>query len=228
MRVEPRLRVLSAIVLWPMAVRAVLVDASKMTWGTSLALLSALFLFAVARSQIAFLGKSSVFWWNVACRADVAIFASKLAPETHFLPLIIFLTALRLTRATPEAEKHCCGGLVWKGAPLALLLCPGNQGYALDILCVAVVMASRARESYDVHCAGDYHKEAELRLVGDAVACYGIACAGSPFATRIVVFLAEMVLLGLAYATPRNTKLDHWDEKYSRTPAHAPLPFREV
>ena len=228
MRVEPRLRAFAGIVLWPIAVRAVLTDASKTTWGTSLALLSALFFFCVARSQITFLGKPSLFWWNVACRGDVALFAARIAPEAYFVPLAVFLAVFRLTRVSARAKELCCGGLVWRGAPLALLLCPGNQGYALDIVCVAAALVFRAREPKQVLSAPDYHKEAELRVAGDAVACYSLACAGSPLATRVVLAAATLLMMCLAYMQPKNTKLDHWDAQNNNTPKHAPLPFRNV
>ena len=117
---------------------------------------------------------------------------------------------------------------MWKGAPLALLLCPSNQGYLLDIVGVGLVLASRVRDAGTVHSAQDYVKEAELRLLGDAATCYVLACTGSPLLTRIVVLAAYLTLLGVAYAQRTNTKLDHWDEQYQNAPAHAPLSFRNV
>lgn len=228
MRVEPRLRVFAGVVLWPIAVRVVLTDGSKTTWGTTLAMLCGLFLFSVARSQIPFLGKPSLFWWNVACRGDVALFAARIAPDAYFTPLVVFLAVFRLTRVSERAKELCCGGLAWRGAPLALLLCPGNQGYALDVMCVAVMLVFRVREPAQVHSALEYHKEAELRVAGDAVACYSLACAGSPLATRVVVAGATLLMASLAYVQPKNTKLDHWDQRNNSTPKHAPLPFRNV
>lgn len=227
MRVEPRLRVFAAATLWPIATRAVLVDGAKITWGTTLALLSALFLFGVARSQIRWLGKPPEFWWDVACRADIALFASRAVPEAYLLPLAVFIGAFRATRLKSLAPL-CRGGVLWRGAPLVLLLCPYNPGYIADVVGVALVLGYRSREPNQVHSAKDFHTEAELRVAGDAVGCYIAAAAGSPLPTRLALLAGTGALLGLAFTKPKNLKMDAWDEQNTQTRKDAPMPFRNL
>lgn len=226
-KIPSRLRVAAAIPVWCLVTRALLRDGSRSTWGLTLALLSAAFFFYVARSQIRWLNRTEEEWWNVGCRADIAAFASMVAPQRWCLPLFVFVGVFKAARATARIEEIAHGGSLWKTFPLVLLLYP-RWSYALDILGVVALLAARHYQpSAQVADQRQFHAEHEKRLGVDALGALVLSSAGAPLATRIALATGTVALFGCVHAKYPRRDVGYFDA-VNHQPSHMPVPFRKV
>lgn len=220
----PRLRTLALMSLWAPWTRSVLSDASRSTWGVTLALWSACFFMYVGRSQVRWLGRSHAEWWSVACRADVAAFLAMTSPQSFLLPLCVFVLAFRALRRFSQLVD---GGALWRGAPLLLLLHP-RRWYALDVVGVAILVGARHREPGDILELKDYHREHEYFVARDVLGCCVLASAGAPLSTRIALAAGAAALCLAAHVKFPRTTIGYWDAANKREKNHMPVPFRGV
>ena len=222
-----RLRTAAAIPLWCLVTRALLRDGSRSTWGLTLALLSAAFFFYVARSQIRWLNRSEEEWWNVSCQADIAAFASMVAPQRWFLPLLVFVGVFKAMRVTARIEEIAHGGSLWKTIPLVLLLHP-RWSYTLDIVGVVALLAARHYPpSASVTDQHEFHAEHEKRLGVDTLGALVISSAGAPLTTRLALLIGTVALFVCVHLKYPRRDVSYFDA-INKQPLHMPVPFRKV
>ena len=117
-----RLRYSALLPLWCLFTRSVVKDASLSGWGFSFALMAACFFMFVAKSQIAWLGKSKDFWWKVGVRAENAAFFAAVMPKSYLLPFLGFLLVVvsfgrtSSTVLSSGALDSPMSGRNWRGA----------------------------------------------------------------------------------------------------------------
>jgi hypothetical protein len=214
----PRLRTLAVVGLWTVFTRSLLFDIG---WGTTLALWCALFLGFVGRSQKAWLGFPHTHWWSVASRADVAMCLAALSPERWGAPLFVFVLAFKGLKHTPRWYD---GGILWKAAPLLLLLRP-RHAYLVDVVGVAMTVGWRHAPPANIHTQDEYHTQFERCTAADALGLWVLVCAGAPWTTRAALAVGTILLaLGVHLRHPRKDVGD-WDTANSRQP-HMPVTFR--
>lgn len=218
-----RLRISSVLGLWALATRAALTDETKTGWGATLTLLCAVFFLFVGRSQMLWLGRSHAEWWAVACRAEVAAFVALSGPQRWCVPVFVFVAVFKASRHT----EMCDGGALWRAAPLALLLHP-RRWYSLDVVGVALLLSARHRDHGSMHTEDEYHAHHERFVAADVLACFVLATAGAPLATRAALFVGTAVLAGAVHAKYPRSKIGFWDLANRRERPHMPVPFRGV
>lgn len=219
-----RQRLSSALGLWAVVTRAVLNDDAKTGWGVSLALLCTAFFFFVGKSQRKWLGQSHGMWWSVACRADVAAFFAMTSPVSMLLPLLVFIVTFKGTARVPHLVE---GGALWRNAPLLLLLYP-RRWYGMDVVGVAMLVAARHRDPADMQSEHDYHKEHEIYVLSDILACLVLTCAGAPMYTRLALLLGTALLACAVHLKYPRDKIGYWDLANHRAHPKMPITFRGV
>lgn len=216
----PRLRALAVIGLWTVFTRSLLFD---LGWGATLALWCALFLGFVGRSQKAWLGLPHAHWWSVTSRADVALCLAAVTPDRWGMPLLMFVLAFKGLKHKPQ---WCDGGVLWKAAPLLLLLRP-RHAYGLDVLGAACLVGWRHTPPAHIYTQDEYHTQFERRTAADALGLWVVVGAGAPWTTRVFLAMGTILLaLGVHLRHPRQDVGD-WDTANRRQP-HMPVTFRGV
>ena len=226
-----RLRLAAALPLWPLLTRAVLRDSAQVTWGVTLSYLTAAFFFYVARAQLSWLGVSEKEWWHVNCKAEIAAYASMIAPQSWFFPLVVFVVVFKCMFLYDPVARVSEGGALWKCAPLALLLHP-RWGYGADVIGVTLLLALRHyKSSGSEHVCDqvDFHREHERRVGVDLLGSCVLSCAGAPMATRMWLLGGTALLAGLIHVKYPRENVSYFDAVNDvNVPSYMNVPFRKV